>query len=755
MTETINNENPSIKAKRRSRGDYNADSIRQLKPLQHIYKRPGMYIGGTDENGKHHILNEVIDNSVDEYTSGTCDKIVITLHNDESITVEDNGRGIPTGLKENGIPAATLAVTSPQAGGKFDDGVYQNSGGMNGTGVAATNATSEYFETIIKREGKIHYQRFELHFDENGEPDPAKLVIPLHVIGECPIDETGTTIRFKPDPKLFSQSFMVNNEVKTEYYKFNAERIKNRLEGSACLNKGLEIIFIDERDEVKKPTLAGNKEFNGIATVEFLEDGSEKTTWSGLSMQDYLSSLRTNALIEKGSNQDNEENQIPELDMSMIDGLEEVNQEEQNENNQNTKPNVTNAIYDSFFIEDDVSVRNKTAKMGEVKVNIVFQWFKDDNNLIKSFVNNIPTPSNGTHVKGFETGIQNTLKEYIENTGSDKVKRDFAKITNSDILEGLNAIVSVKISEPVFKSQTKEQLTDERGFNAVETVISKNFTRILEENPEFSNVLVERVLKAKRAREVAERARQDANQEKKVAKMSMPSKLIDCQSTDPKMRELFIVEGDSAAGSAKEARDKKYQAVLPIRGKVLNVYGQSSVKTFANAEISGIAAVLGCGTGSKLDLNKLRYHKIIILTDADEDGKHIQTLLITMFYVLYPTLIKEGHIYIAKPPLFSVKRKRNGSKPIYLKNRREFEEFFKNQDESQWEISRFKGLGEMNYDTLRDTTMSITDSELYQLRWDDADYEEIKHTFEVVADEGQSDILKEWIIDYEPNDDFD
>lgn len=718
-----------------SSNSYGADGIIKLEGPAHIYHRAGLYIGGNDKRAMHHALYEVLDNSLDECLIKQADTIVVSLYPDNVCSVEDNGRGIPLEKNKDGISTLQAVYTQINTSGKFNQNNYAFSAGLNGVGAKATVATAQWFEVTSTRGGKQGFQRYEFRTKEDGSPNPSQPVIDVEIIDGIPLEQHGTFVKYQPNPNFFSAVTVDKNETHhVEVFKFDASWIKPRLEGAAALNNGLSIELRDYRTAEER-SLDEGVFYSALAQEESIVDNDGLigivTRWENITMSKFLTALRE-TVDENEIADDNDESL--NLDINMIDGLEdgeELKLDSKNSDSEESKVSKT-AIFKECIIEDQCEVRDKRGEISKVYVSLAFQWHKDEQSYIRSYVNNIPTVSHGSHVKGFENSIQSCIKKYVETNGTDSMKKEFDKVTNSDIIAGLDAIISVLIPAPIFRSQTKEQLNDERGLFAVENTVSKHFSRILEENPTFCSDIINRILLAKKYREIDERQRMDDRAHKKVTKVAMPHKLVDCQSNDASLCELFIVEGDSAAGSAKDARDKMYQAVLPIRGKIMNILDLPMNKVFQNEEVKGIIAVLGCGTGAKFDKSKLRYDKVIMLTDADIDGKHIQTLLTTMFYVLTPELIKGGHIYAAKPPLYSVKKARSSAPPIYLQNQAEYSAFFADKDESQWEVSRFKGLGEMNYDTLRDTTMHPETSELIQLQWDEALSDQIAETFNVV-----------------------
>ncbi len=586
--------------------DYSAKDIEVLDDLEAVRRRPGMYIGGVGVRGLHHLLWEVVDNSVDEALAGFCDTIKVVLHKDGSASVEDNGRGIPTEMHPLGKPALEVVMTKLHAGGKFSRKVYKVSGGLHGVGLSVVNALSEWLEVWVKRNGKLYYQRYE-----RGKP-----VTELKIIGET--KETGTKIRFKPDDEIF------------ETTEFKYEIVSQRLKELAYLNKGLRTILYDERI--------------GKKVEYFFEDG--------------------------------------------IIGLVKAM-------NKNRKP-----LHDVIYIESE--------KNG-IKIEVAIQFTDSDIENIAAFANNINTVEGGTHVVGFRAGLTRAVNEY----GKKNVKK-FEPVTGADVREGLTAVISVKVPEPQFEGQTKTKLTNSEVKTAVESAVYSGLLKWLESHPNEAEILLNKFTLAKKAREAAKRAKELVKKRNELA-ATLPGKLADCSSKDPNERELFIVEGESAGGSAKQARDRRFQAILPIRGKIINVEKSGMARILKNEEIKAIISAIGAGMGKDFDITKARYRKIIIMTDADVDGAHIRTLLLTFFYRYMRPLIEAGYLFIAQPPLYRIKK---GKKVYYAYSDAELERILKRVGNA--EVQRYKGLGEMNPEQLWETTMNPENRILIQVTLEDA-----------------------------------
>ena len=612
-----------------SHSEYGADQIQILEGLEAVRKRPGMYIGSTSARGLHHLVYEIVDNAVDEALAGYCDTIDVTINQDNSITVIDNGRGIPVGINHKaGIPAVEVVFTILHAGGKFGGGGYKVSGGLHGVGASVVNALSDWLEVEICQEGKVYRQRYE----------KGKTIYTLKVVGECDPEKTGTKVTFKPDATIFQE---------TTVYEFDI--LKQRLREMAFLTRGLRIVLRDVREE------------NPQEKVFHYEGG----------IKEFVTYL-----------------------------------------NKSKSPLYENVMYFE-------------GSKNNVYVEVAMQHNDSYTESLYSFVNNINTPEGGTHLVGFRNAITKTFNDYARNN---KLLRDNeANLTGEDIREGLTAIVSVKIEDPQFEGQTKQKLGNSEARGAVDSVISEQLTYYLEQNPSIAKTICEKSILAQRAREAARKARELTRRKTALEGMALPGKLADCSDKDPKNCEIYIVEGDSAGGSAKKARSRATQAILPLRGKILNVEKARLDKVYANAEIKAMITAFGTGIHDDFDVTKLRYHKIIIMTDADVDGSHIATLLLTFIYRFMPELIKQGHVYLAQPPLYKLEKNK---KEWYAYSDEELNQILTEVGRDQNnKIQRYKGLGEMDAEQLWETTMDPEKRILLRVNMDEEAESEVDLTF--------------------------
>ena len=613
--------------------DYGADQIQILEGLEAVRKRPGMYIGTTASRGLHHLVYEIVDNSVDEALAGYCDTIKVTINPDNSITVIDNGRGIPVGINHKaGLPAVEVVFTVLHAGGKFGGGGYKVSGGLHGVGASVVNALSEWLEVYICQDGKEYTQRYER----------GHVCFPLKEIGTCDPEKTGTKVVFKPDAQIFTE---------TTVYEFDV--LKQRLREMAFLTKGLKIILRDERtgEEMPEP-----KE------REFYYEGGIKEFVT------YLNRSKT-------------------------------------------------PLYDEVLYFE--------GKRNNVYVEVAMQHNDSYNESTFSFVNNINTPEGGTHLVGFRNALTKTFNDYAR--GSKMLKDSDSNLTGDDIREGLTAIISVKIEDPQFEGQTKQKLGNSEARSAVDGIVTEQLTYFLEQNPAIAKGICEKSILAQRARDAARKARDLTRRKTALEGAALPGKLADCSDKDPKNCEIYIVEGDSAGGSAKTARSRATQAILPLRGKILNVEKARLDKIYANAEIKAMITAFGTGIHDDFDISKLRYHKIILMTDADVDGAHIATLLLTFIYRFMPELIKQGYVYLATPPLYKLEKNK---KIWYAYSDEELDEILKEVGRDQNnKIQRYKGLGEMDADQLWETTMDPEKRILLRVNMEEDDEAEIDITF--------------------------
>ena len=612
---------------------YSADSIQALEGMEHVRKRPSMYIGDVGVRGLHHLVYEVVDNSIDEAMAGHCNQISVIINENDSISVEDNGRGIPVGMhKKEGVSALEVVMTKIGAGGKFDKDSYKVSGGLHGVGVSVVNALSDHLTAVVHRDGKVWQQEYE----------KGKTLYPVKEVGKT--DKTGTIVTFKPDLSIFK-----------DVEKYSYETLANRMRELAYLNKGIKISLTDKRKKVEGDFL--NEEF-------YSQEG----------LKEFIKFL-----------DENREPLIPEV--IAIEG------------EKNNIPVEVAMIYNSSFNEN-----------------------------IHSYVNNINTHEGGTHLSGFRRGLTSTLKKYAESSGLlDKVK---VEISGDDFREGLTAIISVKVAEPQFEGQTKTKLGNKEVTSAVSQAVSEMLENYLEEHPAEAKIIVDKVVLAAQARHAARKAREMVQRKTVMGGGGLPGKLSDCSEQDPALCEIYLVEGDSAGGTAKQGRDRNFQAILPLRGKILNVEKAMQHKVFENQEIINIYTALGVTVGTEedskaLNLEKLRYHKIIVMCDADVDGSHISTLILTFFFNYMRELVERGNIYIATPPLYLVKK---GSKKVYAWNDEERDNIAKDLGSGD-SIQRYKGLGEMNADQLWDTTMNPESRTLRQITLNNDNAKEAQEWF--------------------------
>ena len=614
--------------------EYGADQIQILEGLEAVRKRPGMYIGSTSLRGLHHLVYEIVDNSVDEALAGFCNTIEVTINEDNSITVIDNGRGIPTGINQKaGIPAVEVVFTILHAGGKFGGGGYKVSGGLHGVGASVVNALSNWLEVQIYQDGKIHKQRYER----------GHVCYPLKVVGECPIEQTGTRVDFLPDDTIFEETI------------FDFDTLKNRLREMAFLTKGLKIILTDDRVKDEE----GNK---SPVVREFHYEGGIKE------FVEYLNHTKT-------------------------------------------------SLYDNILYFEGTK--------NDVYVEVAFQHNDSYTENVYSFVNNITTPEGGTHLVGFRNALTKTFNDYAR---TNKILKDSDQnLSGEDIREGLTAIISVKIGEPQFEGQTKQKLGNSEARGAVDSIISEQLTYFLEQNPSVAKTICEKSILAQRARDAARKARDLTRRKTALEGMALPGKLADCSDKNPENCEIYIVEGDSAGGSAKTARSRATQAILPLRGKILNVEKARLDRILGNAEIKAMITAFGTGIYDDFDISKLRYHKIIIMTDADVDGAHIATLLLTFLYRFMPELIKQGYVYLAQPPLYKLEKNK---KVWYAYSDEELAKILEEVGRDQNnKIQRYKGLGEMDAEQLWDTTMDPEKRILLKVCMDEDSESELDLTF--------------------------
>ena len=608
--------------------EYGADEIQILEGLEAVRKRPGMYIGSTSARGLHHLVYEIVDNAVDEALAGFCDTIYVTINKDNSVTVIDNGRGIPVGINHKaGLPAVEVVFTVLHAGGKFGGGGYKVSGGLHGVGASVVNALSNWLEVEIYHEGKVYQQRYER----------GKVMEKLTVIGDCEEEKTGTKVTFLPDDTIFE----------TTIFDFNV--LKQRFREMAFLTKGLKIVLKDDREEEPK----------------------ERTFHYEGGIKEFVTYL-----------------------------------------NRSATPLYEQIIYCEGMVNN-------------VSVEVAMQHNDSYSDNTYGFVNNITTPEGGTHVVGFRNAITKTFNDYAR---KNKLLRDNEpNLSGEDIREGLTAIISVKIEDPQFEGQTKQKLGNSEARGAVDNVVSKQLEIFLEQNPAVGKIIVEKSVMSQRAREAARKARDLTRRKSALDNMALPGKLADCSDKNPENCEIYIVEGDSAGGSAKTARDRATQAILPLRGKILNVEKARLDKIYGNAVIIALISAFGTGIHEDFDISKLRYHKIIIMTDADVDGAHISTLLLTFIYRFMPELIKQGYVYLAQPPLYKLEKNK---KVWYAYSDEELSNIINEVGrDGNNKIQRYKGLGEMDAEQLWETTMDPEHRILLRVTMDDETTSELDLTF--------------------------
>ena len=625
--------------------EYGGDQIQILEGLEAVRKRPGMYIGSTSARGLHHLVYEIVDNSVDEALAGYCHHIQVEINKGDTVTVTDDGRGIPVDINhKSGKPGVEVVFTVLHAGGKFGGGGYKVSGGLHGVGASVVNALSDWLEVEVRRDGKVYKQRYE----------KGKTMYSLKVVGECEPDQTGTRVTFKPDETIFETTV------------FDYDTLKVRLRETAFLTKALKITLTDHRGDEDRSDVfhyeGGIKEF-----VEYLNRGKEPL--------------------------------YPEV----------------------------------IYCE---------GKKNGVMVEVAMQHNDSFNDSSYSFVNNIITPEGGTHVAGFKAAVTRTFNNYAHE--NKLIKDNEPALTGDDIREGLTAIISIKIEEPQFEGQTKQKLGNSEAKTAVDSVVSEQLTYYLEQHPQVAKIICEKSLLAQRAREAARKARDLTRRKTALDSTSLPGKLADCTDKDPANCEIFIVEGDSAGGSAKTARSRATQAILPLRGKILNVEKAREDRIYSNKEIKAMITAFGTGILDDFDITKLRYHKIIIMTDADVDGAHIATLMLTFIYRFMPELIKQGYVYLAMPPLYKVEKNK---KVWYAYNDDQLNQIMNEIGrDSNNKVQRYKGLGEMDADQLWETTMDPERRILKRVNMDDDDLSEIDKVFSTLMGD-EVEPRREFIIE--------
>ena len=696
--------------------EYGADQIQILEGLEAVRKRPGMYIGSTSGRGLHHLVYEIVDNAVDEALAGYCDTIDVIINEDNSITVIDNGRGIPVGINQKaGIPAVEVVFTILHAGGKFGGGGYKVSGGLHGVGASVVNALSDWLEVEICQDGKVYKQRYER----------GHVCYSLKQIGTCPAGKTGTKVSFLPDSTIFTE---------TTVYDFDI--LKRRLREMAFLTKGLRIILRDNRTTEEVDI---NKEHENNQISELLKRAEEDQKLQKNAADDEDSAENDTKDEESADTINNAENidaLIGEEDVTKAKTGGKIGKLHTITTEDGKKQKVVEFYYEGG-IKEFVNYLNTSktplyenilyfeGQKNDVYVEVSFQHNDSYNESVFSFVNNINTPEGGTHLQGFRNAVTKTFNDYARS--AKLLKESEPNLSGEDIREGLTAIVSVKIEDPQFEGQTKQKLGNSEARGAVDGIVSEQLTYFLEQNPSVAKTICEKSILAQRAREAARKARDLTRRKTALEGMALPGKLADCSDKDPKNCEIYIVEGDSAGGSAKTARSRATQAILPLRGKILNVEKARLDKIYANAEIKAMITAFGTGIHEDFDITKLRYDKIILMTDADVDGAHISTLLLTFLYRFMPELIKTGHVYLAKPPLYKLEKNK---KVWYAYSDEELDQILQEVGrDNNNKIQRYKGLGEMDADQLWETTMDPERRILLRVNYDEETESELDLTF--------------------------
>ena len=690
---------------------YGGDQIDVLEGLEAVRKRPGMYIGSTSERGLHHLVYEIVDNSVDEALAGYCTEINVIINKDNSITVIDNGRGVPVDINhKTGRPAIELVYTELHAGGKFGGGGYKVSGGLHGVGASVVNALSDWLVVNVKRGGKVYEQKYA----------KGKIQTELTVIGECDPEDTGTKVMFLPDKTIFTE---------TTVYKYDT--LRRRLREMAFLTKGLKITLKDLRSEDEiKATL--DKENNTYVDIDALEHTEEADI---VISQENTDEQGREVLIELNSGEAASElaadTAANEAEAAESDGyryevfhFEGGIKEFVSYLNRSKKPLYDDVIYFEGTKYFEVVKEDEKVEV-PLQVEVAFQHNDGYTENVECFANNINTPGGGMHLTGFKNALTKTFNDYAK---KNKILKDNdASLSGEDIREGITAIISVKIENPQFEGQTKDKLGNTEARSAVDSVVTESLTLYLEQNPNIAKLICEKSLLAQRAREAARKARDLTRRKSALDGGGLPGKLADCSDRNPENCEIFLVEGDSAGGSAKSARTRATQAILPLRGKILNVEKARLDKVLENQEILTMITAFGTGIHEDFDISKLKYWKIIIMTDADVDGAHIATLLLTFFYRFMPELIKQGHVYLAQPPLYKVERNK---KVRYAYDDKELDSILEELGRDQNnKIQRYKGLGEMDAEQLWETTMDPERRVLLRVNMDEDNESDVDITF--------------------------